>query len=81
VSAGAAAEVASAEAALLGSWEEVFAVVVDGRASWSRKLGVVLRRRRHFCDGRESVAGRWEIRGDVTEGACRRLGLEDARSN
>jgi hypothetical protein len=47
----------SAEAALFGSWEEVLVVVADGRASWSRRAGVVLSRRSHRCDGSESRAG------------------------
>ena len=45
------AVVDSAEAALFGSWGEVLVVVADGRASWSRRAGVVLSRRRHRCDG------------------------------
>jgi hypothetical protein len=62
----------SAEAALFGSLEEAFVVVADGRASWSRRTGVVLSRRRHRCDRSKGRAGIGEY---VMDEVFRRLCL------
>ena len=71
----------SAEAALFGSWEEVLVVVADGRASWSRRAGVVLSRRRHRCDWSKGRAEGRGIGEYVIGEAFRRLCLQDTRSN
>jgi hypothetical protein len=75
----------SAEAALLGSGEEVFVVVVvvveEGGGSWRWRRGVVVSCRGWFCEGYVSAAAQEAVRGDVVRRAWRRCGLQDARPN